>query len=513
MSSLEELLNDGLNVDELFAQNSGLTYNDFLILPTSFINFQKDDVTLKSKLTKKISLKVPFISSPMDSVSEYEMCIAMALFGGIGIVHCNCSPEFQAEQVRLVKKYKHGFIRDPVVLGPENTIEDVLEVKKEKGFAGIPITSTGKIGGKLLGIITSRCIDFLGKDKLDEKIKNVMTQRSDLIVSDDNTNLQKANEILFESKKGKLPIVNDKGELVALISRTDLKKNRDYPDSSKDENKQLLVGAAISTREEDKERLKLLVEAKVDLIVIDSSQGNSSFQVEMIKYIKSNYPDLQLIAGNVVTCNQAKNLIDAGADALRVGMGSGSICITQEVMACGRAQATAVYKVSRYASHFGVPVIADGGVSCVGNAIKALACGASTVMFGSLVAGTQEAPGEYYFSDGLRLKKYRGMGSIDAMESRHGSGSRARYFAADNESVRVAQGISSMLVDKGTMYKYLPYLIAAAKHSLQDIGCIDVDNLHAKMKSKELKFELRTAAAIREGDVHGNYYSFKKELY
>lgn len=492
---------DGLTGDSIFSKGHGYTYDDFILLP-GHIDFAVEDTELKTQLTRRIALSHPLTSSPMDTVTEARMAITMALLGGIGFIHYNNTIAEQAAQVRKVKRYKNGFITEPIVLSPNHRIQDIDAIKSTHGYSGIPITEDGSLGSKLVGIVTNRDIDFVqDREKL---LSEVMT--TDLIVATEGVSLEEANRILKESKKGKLPIVDKNFRLVSLISRTDLLKNRDFPYASKDDNKRLLVGAAVSTRKEDRDRLDALVQEGLDVVVIDSSQGDSIYQMDMIAHIKHHYPNLEVIAGNIVTATQAQHLIEAGADALRIGMGAGSICTTQKVMAVGRPQATAVYQCARYAKDFGIPIIADGGISTIGHIIKALSLGASCVMMGGMLAGTEEAPGEYFYKDGVRLKKYRGMGSIEAM----GDGGAKRYFA-DREKIKVAQGVSGSVVDKGSLLSYVSYLLQGVRQGLQDIGTRTVPMLHSSLYSGDLRFELRTHAAQAEGDVH-HLYSYEMEM-
>lgn len=490
---------DGFSAEEIFTTPTGYAYNDFIILP-GFIDFAPDDVSLETNLTRNIKLKSPLVSSPMDTVTEAEMAIALALWGGIGIVHYNNTIEQQADLVSRVKRYENGFINKPMVLSPQHKISDIDMIKARYNFSGIPVTENGKLNSKLVGIVTNRDIDF-EKDRT-RSLSEVMTK--DILTAREGIALSEANNILRSSKKGKLPIVDAEGRLVALLSRSDLLKNREFPLATKDEKKQLRVGAAISTKDESKDRLAALSEAGVDVVVIDSAQGNSIYQIEMIKFIKKNYPAIEIIGGNVVTEEQCEMLIKAGADALRIGMGPGSICTTQTTMAVGRPQATAVYRTARYSNKQGVPVIADGGIANIGHISKALALGASTAMMGSMFAGTNEAPGEYFYDNGVRLKKYRGMASMEAMEA----GGNKRYFAEDAKII-VAQGVSGAVMDKGSMNDYAPYLLQGLKHSFQDMGIRNVKSLHEKLYSKELRFEIRSAMAQREGHVH-DMYSYKE---
>ncbi|KAF8162131.1 IMP dehydrogenase [Pholiota molesta] len=461
---------DGLAVSDLMDSrvHGGLTYNDFLLLPGK-IDFPASDVITESRITRNVVLKTPFMSSPMDTVTESNMAIAMALLGGIGVIHHNQSAESQASMVAAVKRHENGFISEPVVLSPDHLVEDVLDIKARLGFCGIPITDNGRLGGKLVGIVTARDIQFRDANT---PLSQIMT--TDLVTAQQGITLAEANDILRDSKKGKLPIVNERGELISLLARSDLLKNQSYPLASKNpETKQLYAAAAVGTHHRRQR----------------------------------------------VTREQAASLIAAGADGLRIGMGSGSICITQEVMAVGRPQATAVYAVAEFANQFGVPVIADGGIGNVGHIVKALALGAGAVMMGGLLAGTEEAPGEYFYHEGKRVKAYRGMGSLEAMEqgqtvkaggaiaSKYPAPKKAktvenaatsRYFS-ESSAVKVAQGVSGDVQDKGS-------------HSLQDIGLRNINELRQGVKEGTVRFELRTASAQVEGGVHG-LNSYTKRLF
>ena len=500
---------DGYDAKTFFSARHAYTYEDFILLP-GHIDFGVDEVDLQTRLTRNLRLKTPIVSSPMDTVTEDQMAIYLALLGGMGFIHFNCPIDEQAAMVRKVKRFENGFITDPTVLSPQHTIADIDKTKATYGYSGIPITEDGTLKSKLLGIVTTRDIDF-EKDR-SRPLSEVMT--TELVVAQEDVSLSEANSILKASKKGKLPIVDSSFRLVALISRNDLRTNREFPLASKDANKQLLVGAAVSTREEDKERLAALNEAGVDVVVIDAAQGDSIYQMKMIEYVKEQYPRLDVIAGNVVTVRQAQHLVQAGADALRIGMGVGSICTTQEVVAVGRPQATAVYHTARYAEEVGVPAIADGGIASIGHIVKALALGAHVVMLGGLLAGTAESPGEYFYKDGMRLKKHRGMASKEAMAE----GGAKRYLNQTRDTtvragietlnlngIKVAQGVSGAVVDRGSLLDFIPYMAQGLRHGFQDLGVQDIPLLHGALRNGDLRFELRTYAGVSEAGVHSLY--------
>jgi IMP dehydrogenase len=500
---------DGYSAKEILDDKFGYSYDDIILLP-SYIDFTVNDVKLSTKISRNISIKVPIVSSPMDTVSESEMAIKLALQGGIGIIHCNNSIEEQAGEVKKVKRYNNGFITNPIVFSPENTIEDILDAKSKYGFDGYPITINGHMGSKFVGLISKRDFDL----ESDTTIKLDQIMNKECVTAQTDCDLKKACHIIKECKLSKLPILDSEGNLISIICRKDLLNKTDYPLASYNQKtSHLMVGAAVSTHPDDKVRIDRLIEEGVELIVIDSAQGCSKFQLDTLKYIKDNYPyqksGVDVICGNVVSFDQAEILIKAGADGLRVGMGIGSICTTQNICGVGRPQATAVYAVSRYSilrkdnqeEGEDIPIIADGGISNTGHIIKALCLGASAVMLGSMLAGTDEAPGEYIYEDGIRLKKYRGMGSLDAMKKK----SATRYLADKKDLVKVAQGVSGKVTAKGSLATYIPFLLQALKHGFQDIGCDSMEKLHKKLLSGELRFQLRTNNAVREGNVHNLY--------
>lgn len=498
-----EQVYDGYTASQLFGQGVSYTYDDVIMHP-GHISFGAHEVDLTCNLTKNIKLRVPIVSSPMDTVTEAEMAVAMATVGGMGFIHYNCTIAEQAAAVAKVKAHIPGFVVTPVCMKPTDPVSALDNLKLTKNFSSVCVTDTGALGGVLLGIVTTRDIDFVNDRAT--PLEEIMTR--DVITAPSSCSAKAAQELLKKNKKGRLPLVNDKGELVGLATRSAFRDERQLPpqgEASLDSQGRLLVGAATGTREGDKERIARLVEAGVDAVILDSSQGDSTYQLQMLQYIKQKHPNLDVICGNVVTGAQARRLIEAGADGLRCGMGSGSICTTQEVCAVGRGQATAVYQVSRIANTLGVPVIADGGIQNSGNICKALALGASAVMCGSMFAGTSEAPGDYFYINGQRVKKYRGMGSLEAMAK----GSEARYLS-DTQNLKIAQGVSGTVKDKGSVRKTVPYLAQAVKQGFQDLGVQDVPSARKGLYGGTMRMECRTGAAQHEGGVH-DLLTFEKK--
>lgn len=482
---------DGLSGEDIFGSSTtAYTYDDLQLLPGH--KNESGRIDLSSRVTRNIRVKLPIVSSPMDTVTEHQMAIAVAQIGGIGVIHNNNEVAEQVAEVAKVKRFRNGFIVDPVTLGPDSVIAEVDAIRTQFGFSTVPVTE----GGRLLGLVTSRDIDFL-KDRDSTKLRTVMTPISDLIVGTEPISLKEAQQTLNRAKKGKLPIVRADGCLVALVSRKDSLSARDRPESTRGANFQLAVAASVSTRPCDEARAKALVEAGCDLIVVDSSQGWSAFQIDFIKKFKNEFPHIDVLAGNVITARQAQALLSAGADGLRVGMGSGSICTTQEVCAVGRAQATAVFHTAKYAAEFfDAPVVADGGIQNSGHIVKALSFGASAVMVGSLFGGTEEAPGAFFYKDGVRMKTYRGMGSLEAMQRRSGE----RYFA-ESQAVKVAQGVSGAVLDKGSVRTLIPYTMKGVELGIANAGYGSVGELHAGLREGSLRFEVGTGSRKRHGGL------------
>jgi IMP dehydrogenase len=463
----------------------GLTFDDVLLIPAKSEVLPKDTDT-STFLTRKIKLNIPLMSAGMDTVTESKLAIAIAREGGIGIIHKNMSIENQAMEVDKVKRSEHGVIVDPFHLSPDHVISDAMELMERYRISGVPITDQK---GRLVGILTNRDLRF--ETEYSRKVSEVMT-KDNLITAPVGTNLVQAESILKKHKIEKLPLVDEKGYLKGLITIKDIEKAIQYPHSAKDSGGRLLVGAAVGVTSDMIDRVEALVSSKVDVIVIDTAHGHSKGVVEAVRKIKNNFPNLQLIAGNVATAEATKELIEAGVDAVKVGIGPGSICTTRVVTGVGVPQITAVYDCAAEADKHGVPVIADGGVKYSGDVVKALAAGASVVMLGSLFAGTAESPGEMEIYQGRSFKVYRGMGSLGAMAC----GSRDRYFQEDSKKL-VPEGVEGRVPYKGPLSETIYQLVGGLRSGMGYCGTKTIEELR-----KNTQFIRITAAGLRESHPH-----------
>ncbi len=464
----------------------GITFDDVLLIP-SYSEIIPNEVSLKTHLTKDIELNIPMMSAGMDTVTEYRMAIAMARQGGIGIIHKNMSIEAQADEVDKVKRSENGVISDPFYLTPEHTLRDANDLMGKFHISGVPITEVGS--KKLVGIITNRDLKF--ETDYNKKIKESMTSEG-LITAKKGITLEDAKDILAKARKEKLPIVDEDGNLTGLITIKDIEKQIKYPNSAKDSQGRLLCGAGVGVTANILDRVEALVNAKVDVIVIDSAHGHSANVIRCVKMVRDAYPTLPIIAGNVATGEATKALIDAGVDAVKVGIGPGSICTTRVVAGIGVPQITAIMDCYEVAKDANIPIIADGGIKYSGDMTKALAAGADVCMMGSLFAGCDESPGTFELFQGRKYKVYRGMGSIAAMES----GSKDRYFQEDAKKL-VPEGVEGRVAYKGTVEDTVFQLIGGIRSGMGYCGAKDIETL--KNTGRFVKI---SAASLKESHPH-----------
>ncbi len=462
----------------------GLTFDDVLLVPAKSDVLPRD-VDVSTMLTRKIKLNIPIMSAGMDTITDARMAIAMAREGGIGVIHKNMTIEAQAKAVDRVKRSEHGVITDPFSLSPQHKVKDALQIMEDYHISGVPIT----VGTKLVGIITNRDLRF--ETDFEQPIDNVMTKEN-LVTAPVNTTLEEAKKILVKHKIEKLPLVDEDFNLKGLITIKDIEKVRQYPNSAKDARGRLLVAAAVGVTADTMERVAALKAAGVDAIVVDTAHGHSTMVIETVRLIKKNYPELELIAGNVATAEATRDLIEAGADAVKVGIGPGSICTTRVIAGIGVPQITAIWDCAQEAAKAGIPIIADGGIKYSGDITKAIAAGANVVMLGNVLAGTDESPGELVIYQGRSFKLYRGMGSLGAMTQ----GSSDRYFQ-ENEPKLVPEGIEGRVPYKGPVSDTIFQLVGGLKAGMGYCGAANIEEL-----KKKARFIRITHAGLVESHPH-----------
>ncbi|EKD70321.1 MAG: hypothetical protein ACD_46C00570G0005 [uncultured bacterium] len=467
-----------------------LTFDDVLLLPGESSILPKD-VDLKTKLTKKITLNIPLLSAAMDTVTEARLAIALAQEGGLGIIHKNMPIEEQAAQVRKVKKFESGVVKDPVTISPHTTVREVMELVKKFNFNAFPVLENGLV----VGILTGRDLRF--ETNLDQPVANLMTPKDRLVTIKESADRDLVKKLLHKHRIEKVLVVNDHFELQGMITVKDILKEQAKPFACKDKSGQLRVGAAVGTGADTEARIESLVAAGVDVLVVDTAHGHSKNVIERVRWVKKNFSKVAVIAGNIATADAAKTLADAGADAVKVGIGPGSICTTRIVTGVGMPQISAIANVSAALKDTEIGVIADGGIRFSGDVVKAISAGASAVMIGGLFAGTEEAPGEVELYHGRSYKSYRGMGSLGAMAQRHGSSDRYFQDASSQIEKLVPEGIEGRVPYKGSMVSIINQLMGGLRSGMGYTGCPDIASLRTKSK-----FVRVTPSGVRESHVH-----------